>query len=438
MNNRLKTTSWMLLTLLLCLGWSTSALAKPEEGACLELGALAYDNWTKTDAGGSGMPAGESEKDYLRCKSCHGWDRLGMNGGYVRRTRTAERPNAGLGDADTTSRDIAPGMGNFYHIKAEEVLHAGTGRAFEDGSGSWVVLDADSSAADKAAYSAGYTLGNQHPDFSTTGVNANDIVLTQDQVDCLVDFINFGDADPKFYFSGIDTSVNPVWYTIHSGASTTAGRTFYVDQCLACHGEPEEDFIGGNNGKPEGGMVAYLQGDGKYSEFVHKARWGIPGTTMTRSAIGTPDSQDMIDVMLYLQEFVPSDFTITSGISGTWYDMARDGEGFMIDVASGGVVVVSFYTYDTMGNQFWLIGTGQVDGNTFEINFETTDGGIYGGNFNPEDVNHYPWGTGIFTFNGCSFGLASILPNVDYAGEFEDLDVELSRLTIPVSCGGNL
>ncbi len=166
---RFNTILFSSFTLLLCLGWSTAVQAKPETSACLDLGALAYDNWTATDAGGSGMPAGETEKDYLRCKSCHGWDRLGMNGGYVRRTRTAGRPNAGLGDTDTTSRDIAPGMGNYYHVTAGEVLHAGIGRSYEDGSGSWVTLDAGSSVEDKVDHAAGFTLGNQHPDFSPTG-----------------------------------------------------------------------------------------------------------------------------------------------------------------------------------------------------------------------------------------------------------------------------
>ncbi|MBT8060621.1 MAG: hypothetical protein KJO33_13555, partial [Gammaproteobacteria bacterium] len=83
------------------LAWSPVLAAKPEPDACIALGALAWDDWTSIDGGGSGMPAGESEREYLRCKSCHGWDRLGENGGYVRRTRTAGRPNAGLGDTDT-------------------------------------------------------------------------------------------------------------------------------------------------------------------------------------------------------------------------------------------------------------------------------------------------------------------------------------------------
>ena len=429
MRNETRSILWGLLIPLLCLGWSTATWAKPEPEACIALGALVYDNWTTTDAGGSGMPAGESVVDYLRCKSCHGWDRLGLYGGYVRRTRTAERPNAGLGDSDTRQRNIAPGLGNFYHISTAGVLQTGTGRAYEDGSGSWVEL-----SVDPVAHATGFTLGNQHPDFSTTGANAGDIVLTQDQLDCVVDFVNFGDADPHFYFLDIEQEHDPVLYTINAAANSAAGQVFYDDNCRACHGDPAVDFQGANNGKPEGGMLAYLRQDGKYSEFVHKARWGIPDTTMTRATIGTPTSQDMLDVMLYLQESNTSEFVVTSGISGTWYNAARSGEGFMIDVAAEGIVAVSFYTYDTVGEQMWIIGAGTVNGNVFVIDFEVADGGIYGSGFDPTTVTHYPWGTGTFTFSSCYAGEAEITPNANYSGVFETQTIDISRLTPPESC----
>jgi len=432
MKNTVKSTIGILMTTLWCLAWSASGWARDDDTTpCIALGALAYDDWTSTDGGGSGLPAGESYKDYVRCKSCHGWDRLGKRGGYVRRTRTAQRPNAGFGDSDTRSRDIAPGMGDYYHIRADEVRHAGIGRTYEDGSGSWVEL-----SVDPVAHATGYTLGNQHPDFSTTGANAGDKLPTQEQIDCMVAFVNYGDSDPRFYFFGIDYHADPVWYNIHPGANAHAGKAYYDQNCLACHGDPAVDFQGNNGGHPEGGMLAYLRQDGKYSEFVHKARWGVPDTIMTRSAIGTPNSQDMIDMMLYLQESIESDFVVTSGISGTWYDSARDGEGFMIDVAKDGVVAVSFYTYDTQGNQTWIIGAGTVNSNVFEIDFEITDGGIYGTDFNPLLVNHYPWGTGIFTFSSCYAGKAEIIPNQDYAGQFEAQTIFISRLTLPENCGG--
>ena len=429
MNNNDKLLIFIVTTSLLCWAWSNSIQAKDDASACVELGALAYDNWTSTDAGGSGMPSGETYKDYVRCKSCHGWDRLGKKGGYVRRTRTAERPNAGYGDTDTRSRDIAPGMGDYYHIRASEIRHAGIGRAYEDGSGSWVDL-----AVDPTAHAAGYTLGNQHPDFSTTGVNANDKVPTQEQVDCIALFVNYGDSDPRFYFFGIDYHADPVWYNIHPGANASAGKTFYEQNCMGCHGDPAVDHNGTNGGQPEGGMLAYLRKDGKFSEFVHKARWGIPDTIMTRSTIGTPNSQDMIDVMLYLQESITSNFVITNGISGTWWDPQRSGEGFMIDVAQDGLVVVSFYTYDTMGQQMWVIGAGTLNGNVVEIDFEITDGGIYGSGFDPLTVNRYPWGTGIFTFSSCSAGKVEIIPNQDYSDVFEAQTIYISRLTYPEHC----
>lgn len=442
MNNRRKPILCLLTLPLLCLSAAT-ALAKPEPEACIELGALAYDDWTSVDGGGSGLPAGESNVDYLRCKSCHGWDRLGLDGGYVRRTRTADRPNAGLGDLNDVSRYIAPGLGNFYHINAAQVLHEGTGRAFEDGSGSWVPLDPNPTPENVAAHAEGFTLGNLHPDFSTTGANAGDTVLTQDQVDCLVDFINFGDADPKFYFQDVIQQEDPVRYVINSGANATAGRTFYEANCLACHGEPGEDHQGANDGHPAGGIAAYLQGDGKYSEFVHKARWGIPDTIMTRAAIGTPDSQDMIDVMLYLQEYVAenSDFDITGGIGGTWYLEERDGEGFLLDVAPNAdgswEMVATYYTYDGLGNQVWLIGNATADGGSVTVPVVITDGGVFGALFDPMTVNRIPWGTLEFTFTSCQTGHVEATPNADMLNAglgFETIDFDITRLTASDGC----
>lgn len=70
------------------------------------VGGLAWDNWTKTDAGGTGsLPSGAVNKDFVRCKSCHGWDGKGLAGGYVRRTATATRPNPEPG-VDLTPRAL--------------------------------------------------------------------------------------------------------------------------------------------------------------------------------------------------------------------------------------------------------------------------------------------------------------------------------------------
>jgi hypothetical protein len=97
----------------------------------------------------------------------------------------------------------------------------------------------------------------------------------------------------------------------------------------------------------------------------------------------------------------------------------------------------TIYTYDTQGRQFWMIGEGIVDGDQVEIDFITTDGGIYGSGFDPFAVNRYPWGTGTFTFAGCYAGTAEIVANEDFAEEFEPLVAEITRLTVPTNCGGD-
>ena len=52
----------------LLVSFSGLVWAQDAPSECVELGALAFDNWTKTDAGGTGsLPTGETNGDYVRC-----------------------------------------------------------------------------------------------------------------------------------------------------------------------------------------------------------------------------------------------------------------------------------------------------------------------------------------------------------------------------------
>ena len=384
------------------------------QSSCLETGALAYDNWTKTDAGGPGtLPNGVLSSDYIRCKACHGWDHMGTDGGYIRRSRKQGRPNAGAGDSDQTSRNISLFARDGAAVTVDMILHTGSGRFFSEGAGSWVDLDDTHSASNKAAHSNGYTLGNQHPDFSGGD-------LTQTQIDCLVEFLNSADADPAVYFSNITPSQNPVLYTIVASADAAAGESFYNTNCHDCHGDPAGESPAGS---PDGGIQAYLDGDGKFSEFSHKARWGIPNTTMSREAMGSPAASDVSNMMLWLQQRGQNGFAINPGLSGNWWGgLARDGEGFLIDVALNlegeTILVVSFYTYDSLGNQVWLIGAEPINGNTVEIALDMPAGAMWGEAFDPGDNVEVPWGTGTFTFTSCSAGHIKLTPNQEMQNNF--------------------
>ncbi len=92
-------------------------------------------------------------------------------------------------------------------------------------------------------------------------------------------------------------------------------------------------------------------------------------------------------------------------VSGTWFDPSRNSEGFTIHVLPDGRVIMYWYTFDTTGNQLWLIGVGTVDaGNRIVIdNVRTSSGGRFGNDFDPDDVTPTPWGTVTFEL-GCDSG----------------------------------
>ena len=389
--------------------------AQEAPNECVEMGAMAYDNWTKTDAGGSGaLPEGVESQDYIRCKACHGWDRLGTDGGYVRRSRTASRPNAGAGDGDSTARAIETGT-----VTAEMLLHEGTGRSYAEGGGSWVPLDETHSAANKAAHANGYTLGNQHPDFSVSGP-------TEMQIDCLVEFLNFADADADVYFSNVDPSQDPVLYTVVDSADAEAGAAFFNSSCAGCH---DLQFA-----------LDYLASDGKFSEFAHKVRWGIPNTVMSRGIMGNPTAQQVAEAMLYLQQQGGTGFALNPGLTGDWWGGSdRSGEGFLLEFGyvpgtDTLTLFASFYTYDNMGNPVWLVALPPspaeqpVTGSSVDVVVYQPSGAMWGDDFDPADVVRTEWGTGTFSFESCSSGSFSLTPGEEAQGlGYTDLSYALTR-----------
>ncbi len=116
-----------------------------------------------------------------------------------------------------------------------------------------------------------------------------------------------------------------------------------------------------------------------------------------------------------------------AGQSGTWFDPARDGEGFSMHWLSRDEALVTWYTYDDQGNQRWMVGNGLfVDGKVEFSMIHTTLGGRFGTNFDPNDVELIEWGSLTMDL-ACLEGGAefdSLLPIFGAGG------MDLSRLTI--------
>ena len=102
-------------------------------------------------------------------------------------------------------------------------------------------------------------------------------------------------------------------------------------------------------------------------------------------------------------------FWVGPAMSGAWFDPARSGEGWMLEMQPGGTAVAVWFTYAPAGEaagQRWILGQGGVvEGD--RIVFESAmvlSGGRFGPDFDPADVVVSPWGRLEFSFDDCGQG----------------------------------
>jgi hypothetical protein len=94
-------------------------------------------------------------------------------------------------------------------------------------------------------------------------------------------------------------------------------------------------------------------------------------------------------------------------LSGSWSDPTHDGEGYNIEVLINGQVVIYWFSYDPEGNRRWFFGVGEIrDGKLIFDNMQTSSGGIFGEDFDPQTVQFTPWGRLEMDLN-CSSGTAT-------------------------------
>jgi beta-glucanase (GH16 family) len=119
--------------------------------------------------------------------------------------------------------------------------------------------------------------------------------------------------------------------------------------------------------------------------------------------------------------------------SGSWFNADQNGHGFSVEIGELNgepFAVVYWYTYDSLGNPMFLVGTGTPDGNILEVTFESPYGMIFGV-FDQTAVQRPAGGTGRFEFSGPDNATFSYTPsefNTDNRGHTSIVSLPITKL----------
>ncbi len=98
-------------------------------------------------------------------------------------------------------------------------------------------------------------------------------------------------------------------------------------------------------------------------------------------------------------------FVIEPGTSAAWFDIDRNGEGFMLEILDGDRAVVYWFTYDSEGAQDWYVAEGEIRGNRILFpQLLRVSGGVFGPGFDPDQVERSVIGSADFTWSSCDSG----------------------------------
>ncbi|MEJ8569722.1 M14 family zinc carboxypeptidase [Elongatibacter sediminis] len=99
-------------------------------------------------------------------------------------------------------------------------------------------------------------------------------------------------------------------------------------------------------------------------------------------------------------------FVIEPGTSAAWYDPARSGEGFMLEILADDRALMYWFTYDDEGEQDWYLAVGDRTGNRIVFaELLQVSGGIFGPDFDPGQVTETVVGSAEFIWSGCDAGV---------------------------------
>lgn len=176
-----------------------------------------------------------------------------------------------------------------------------------------------------------------------------------------------------------------------------------------------------------------------FNEVLVATRAGSPALTAGRwwlAVLNPSGSPQSIDLAITAPESGPR-YVLGAGQSGTWYEAAKNFQGFFFEVLSPTSALIVWFTYEPNGQQAFFTGVGTIEGDRLVIpELTKTRGGRFGGNFDPAQVVRENWGSLVFTFESCSRGYAAYEPTqqaFNAGWPYEQLNTE--RLTSIMGLG---
>ncbi len=142
------------------------------------------------------------------------------------------------------------------------------------------------------------------------------------------------------------------------------------------------------------------------------------------------DGQLSIQRLTRLSDTVTNNENIDACLSGTFFNTDQNGHGIMLEVLGqpAASIVVTWFTYNTQGEQLWLLANGAIDGNSATLNTVYTQNTSFPPNFDADAVMTIDWGSIQINKISNDKLMLNWTPNEQHQ-EFGDNSLEMTRLT---------
>jgi len=208
--------------------------------------------------------------------------------------------------------------------------------------------------------------------------------------------------------------------TMFSGAHNVVADDGSFRCALGCDGE-------GGDGTPRSDSICTFRGCGHsppdlFMSFTRE--FDVPGIVKYHDEVtGAPG-------VIYVGVSPPG--AIDGGYTGTWFNSAHGGMGFMVEVLPGSPMqmLATWLTFSPEGAPLWIVGLGPIadGGATLQATQMVGSGARFPPNFDPANVGSQSWGTLTFAFSDCNHGHVDWSSTIPGYGSGE---MDLTRLTQP-------